>query len=531
MVCLQHHRRQEAVRSRGGAGPLAIRKLSSDPERFAILKELYAGRKGIKDATLRREVEVLYLTHLPNQVSPEKLARLTEVEKRVEEAFNDYRAVVDGRKLSPVDVDHLLADSTDSKQLEKVWKARHAVGPLIEKDYRELVKLRNEIARELGYKDALGLSAVVSELDLAMLDRFYDEVTRATDKAFKKLKEEYIDPRLAKRYGIAVSELRPWHYQNAYFQEAPTAIFGKVDLDALYAKTDSKKVIDQTIAFYRSIGVDITGIIKNSSLYPAPGKNPHAVAWFMDPEKAGSAVLIMNLPKEPKPPKASEASTLVHELGHDINYEAILENPAIPYLLRDPTMLTEAFAMLMENQTQTAEWFERLGVAPEKAAEAANAVAMIDYVDQLIFLRWSGTIYCFERKIYADPDADIGALWWECKARNQMQDRPEGWVNPDALAKYHIPIVEPLYYSNYAIGRVANVQFAHLFAKRVGGASAGGSFYGKRDLGDWLMKDFLAQGELYRWDEFLEQQAGEPLSVKAWTKKYIGSEAEKGLYK
>ena len=168
----------------------------------------------------------------------------------------------------------------------------------------------------------------------------------------------------------------------------------------------------------------------------------------------------MNLPKEPKPPKASEASTLVHELAHDINYEAILENPAIPYLLRDPTMLTEAFAMLMENQTQTADWFERLGVAPEKAAEAANAVAMIDYVDQLIFLRWSGTIYCFERKIYDDPDADIGDLWWECKARNQLQARPEGWVNPDALAKYHIPIVEPLYYSNYAIGRVANVQFA-----------------------------------------------------------------------
>ena len=36
------------------------------------------------------------------------------------------------------------------------------------------------------------------------------------------------------------------------------------------------------------------------------------------------------------------------------------------------------------------------------------------------------------------------------------------------MAKYHIPNVSPLYYSNYAIGQVANVQFAELLAKRIG---------------------------------------------------------------
>ncbi len=510
---------------------LAIRKLDSDPARFALLKNLYAKRSEIADPIVRRQVEILYLGHLPNQVSQEKLAKLTELEKRIEETFNDYRPEVDGKKLSPVDVAHILADSTDNKQLEKVWKAQYRVAPLVENDYRELVKLRNEIARDLGYKNALELSAVVSEFDLDMLDRFYDDVQRASEKSFKKLKEEYIDPRLAKRYGIATAELRPWHYQNAFFQEAPTAIFGSVDLDALYSKTDSPKVVNQTIDFYRSIGVDITGIVKNSSLYPAPGKNPHAVAWFMSPEKAGSAVLIMNLPKPPKPPKASEASTLVHELAHDINYEAILGNSELPYLLREPTMLTEAFAMLMEGQTQTADWFTRLGVAQATATEAANAVAQIDYVDQLVFLRWAGTIYCFEKEFYSNPDRDIGGLWWECKARNQLEHRPENWDNPDALAKYHIPNVSPLYYSNYAIGRIANVQFEQLFDRRIGGTTKSGSFYNKRELGDWLMKDFLAQGERYRWDEFVKMVAGEPLSVKPWTKKYIGSEAEKRLYR
>ena len=228
---------------------LAIRKLSSDPERFAMLKELYSDRKEIKDATLRREVEVLYLTHLPNQVSAgeaREADRGREARRgglqRLPRRGRRQEALARGRGAPACG---LHRQRTAREGLEG---AACAWARCIEKDYRDLVKLRNEIARDLGYKNALELSAVVSELDLAMLDRFYDEVTRATDKAFKKLKEEYIDPRLAKRYGIAIAELRPWHYQNAFFQEAPTAIFGKVDLDALYAKTDSKKVIDQTIA-------------------------------------------------------------------------------------------------------------------------------------------------------------------------------------------------------------------------------------------------------------------------------------------
>lgn len=508
---------------------LAIRKLNSDRERFAKLKPLYADRDRLDDRLLKRQVGVLYLAHLPNQVVPEKLRRLTELERRMEETFNDYRAKLHGKDLSPVERDHLISDSTDSAVLEEVWKSQQRVGRLLEKDYRELVRLRNEIARDLGYRDALELEAVTAETDLELLDRFYEDVSKATDAPFRQLKEKAIDPRLAKRYGIAVSEMRPWHYQNAFFQEAPPAIFGSVNLDELYAHIDSKKLVKIVEDLYASMGVDIAGILKRSSLYPAPGKNPHAVAWFLNPDERDSSVLIMNLPAPPIPPKAGEASTLVHELGHDINYEAILSNAALPYLLRDPTMLTEAFAMLMEGQTQTAGWFERLGASREKAAQAAESVELLQYADEIIFLRWSAAIYCFEREIYRNPEADIGDAWWSCRERYQLLSRPEGWCEPDALAKYHIALVPPLYYSNYAIGRVANVQFDELFRKRA--AAASGDFYGKKNLGHWLMDDFLAQGLLYRWDDYLKRTTGSPLSVKAWKRRYIGSEAEKKLEK
>lgn len=514
---------------REAAAELAIKKLNSDKGRFAKLKNLFKNRNQISDDIVRREIEVLYLTHLPNQVSEEMLRKTTELDKRLRETFNDYRPEVDGKKLGPDEVERIMTDSTDGALLEKVWKAEHKKGPLLEKDYRETVKLRNQIARDLGYENTLALAAEVGELDLKAVDKFYEDVRRITDKPFRELKENFIDPRLATRYGISVKDLKPWHYQNMFFQEAPNAIFGKVDLDDFYKNFDSNKAVNLAIDFYASFGVDINPIIKNSSLFPKPGKNPHAVAWFLNPNKPNSSVLIMNLPKPPAPPKASDVSTLIHELSHDINYEAILRNKALPYLLREPTMLTEAVAMLFEKQTQTMDWFRRLGVPEEKAREAVETVQLIDYVDQLVFLRWSAAIYCFEKGIYTNPDRDIGGLWWECRGRDQLLQRPEGWTSPDALVKYHITNASPLYYTSYAIGRVANVQFADIIAKRIHQDVRGASYFGMKDLGAWLMNDFLAQGERYRWDDFIKLSTGRPLSLDAWKAFYIDSDLKSRL--
>ncbi len=510
---------------------LKMRTLDSDADRFAKLKELYRHRKKFQNDILRRQVELLYLRHLPNQIAPDKLKRLVELEKRLGETTNDYQPMIDGKKVSTVDVSQVLAKSTDSAELEKNWKAQKASGGILEKDFRELVALRNEIARDLGYANALELAAVTQQMDMKVLERFYRDVKRATEKPFKKLKGEYIDPRLAKRYGIGVSELKPWHYQNAFFQVAPNAIFGQVDLDAFYDTKDASDVIGLTEKLYGSMGVDVRPIIERSSLFPKPGKNPHAFAEYLDPNKPNSSVLLMNLPRSPQNPTADNAATLAHELGHDINYEAVIGNAQLPYLLRDPTMLTEAFAMLMERQTKTADWFARLGVDAETARAAAEGVEMIEYVDQLIFLRWASTIFCFEKNFYENPDQDIGDLWWQCKETHQLLARPEGWENPDALAKYHIPNVPPLYYANYAIGQVANVQFAELFAKRIGASKPQGlSYFDQKTLGDWLMTDFLAQGERYPWDAFLKQSTGKPLSVAAWKRYYVDSDIPKRLF-
>ncbi|MBI4126987.1 MAG: M2 family metallopeptidase [Deltaproteobacteria bacterium] len=515
---------------RQGEIELAMRTLDSDPNRFAVLKKLHADCNSIKDATVRRQVELLYLSHLGNQVTPEKLARLTDTERKVEEGFNDYRAEVDGKRLSPVEVDHILRDSQDSKELEKVWKAHASVGKVLEKDFREMVTTRNDIARDLGFHNYIELMAVTNEIDLAWLRRFYKDLTHITDKPFRELKEQFIDPQLAAHYGIAVAALQPWHYQNPFFQEAPLAIFEQADLDALYAKIDANEAIELTVSFYKSFGIDIAPIVKRSSLFPAEGKDPHASAWYLNRDHPHSSVLVMNLPNPPEAVKANDVATLVHELSHDIHFEATLANQRLPYLLKSVGMLTEAVAMLFENQAQTRDWFVRLGVKPDKAQHIAEAVELIDYVDQLVFARWTATMFCFEDRFYADPNQDIGDLWWSCREKFQFVKRPRDWKNPDALAKAHIPTVSPLYYSHYAIGRIVNAQFVKLLAEKIGVHPRGASYFGHKELGAWLMSDFLATGDLERWNEFIQRTTGKPLSMDAWEKFYLDAGLEKRLF-
>src|SRR6185436_16347373 len=121
----------------------------ADTKRFADLKKLKQGK--IKDPLLRRQIDVLYLQYLEKQVEPELLQRITAKANAIEKAFNVFRAKLDGRELTDSQVRQELKNSKDSARRRAVWEASKAVGAVVEKDLLELVNLRNEAARHLGF--------------------------------------------------------------------------------------------------------------------------------------------------------------------------------------------------------------------------------------------------------------------------------------------------------------------------------------------------------------------------------------------
>src|SRR5262249_21395082 len=140
-----------------------------------------------------------------------------------------------------------------------------AVGAQVAPDLIALVKLRNEAARKLGFLDFHVLQLVLAEQDQTSVTRLFDELDDLTREPFRQVKAE-IDAALAARYGITAAELRPWHYEDPFFQEAPAT--SGVDLDQPWKGQDLLKLCRD---FYASIGLPIDDVIAKSDLYERKG--------------------------------------------------------------------------------------------------------------------------------------------------------------------------------------------------------------------------------------------------------------------
>src|SRR4029079_4065758 len=121
----------------------------ANPKRFGVLRDLH--NRTIQDPLLKRQIHVLYLMYLEKQVDPQLLKQMTAKANAVEQAFNVYRAKVDGKEMTDSEVRKVLKTSTDKDRRKAVWEASKGVGSVVEKDLKELVKLRNEAAKKLGF--------------------------------------------------------------------------------------------------------------------------------------------------------------------------------------------------------------------------------------------------------------------------------------------------------------------------------------------------------------------------------------------
>ena len=307
----------------------------------------------------------------------------------------------------------VLKESRKPAERKEVWEGSKGVGPLVEADLKALVKLRNEAAHKLGFADYHKLQLHLNEQTQDQVLKLFDELDQLTREPFARLKRE-IDARLAEQSGVLIDELRPWHYQDPFFQEAP-AIFA-ADFDSVYARTDILKLCRD---FYAGIGLPIDDVIKRSDLYEKPGKSPHA--FCTDIDRAGDVRVLANIV-----PNEYWMGTMLHELGHSV-YSSKNIPASVPYVLRTEAhiLTTEGIAMLFERFSKDADWLQAMGV-PVTDPAAFDKAGADARAKLLVFSRWAQVMFRFEKDLYADPDQDLNSLWWDLVERYQLVHRPDG---------------------------------------------------------------------------------------------------------
>lgn len=484
----------------------------SDAEQFKELTELHAQRDKLGDAQLARQIEVLYLQYLSKQVDPALLKQIVEKSNAVEQAFNVFRPKVAGKEQTDNEVRQVLIASNDPARRRAFWEASKDVGAVVEADLKDLVRLRNEAARKLGFKDFHVMQLALAEQDQQQVLKLFDELDELTREPFEQAKKE-IDQRLAANYGIEIDELRPWHYHDPFFQEAP-AVF-KSDLDAAYKDAD---LVELTRKFYEGIGLPIDDVLARSDLFEKEGKNPHAFCTDIDRE--GDVRVLCNIV-----PNEKWMGTMLHELGHAV-YSSKYIPRELPYTLRSDAhiLCTEGVAMMFERFSKSADWLAAMGIKVDDPTDFNETGARMRRNQLLIFSRWCQVMFRFEKALYEDPDQDLNKLWWDLVERYQGLKRPEGRNEPDYASKIHI-VSAPAYYHNYMMGQLfASQVHAAICRDVLKGASPQDAIYvGNKQVGDFMRQRVFAPGRTLPWNELTRHATGEALNPKAFADDFRGA--------
>ena len=139
-----------------------------------------------------------------NRSDPDLLKKITSKANAVEQQFNNYRAKVDGKEMTDSEVRNVLKNSTDSEVRRKVWDASKGVGATVEGDLKDLVLLRNDAAKKLGFANFHAMTLTLNEQDGGELIKLFDDLNTLTKEPFTKAKAD-IDARLSKKSGVGAA--------------------------------------------------------------------------------------------------------------------------------------------------------------------------------------------------------------------------------------------------------------------------------------------------------------------------------------
>jgi peptidyl-dipeptidase A len=353
----------------------------------------------------------------------------------------------------------------------------------------------------------------LDELDEDGVFSILDSVIEGSQGPWEAYKRE-LDRRQAERFGIGVDELRPWHYADPFFQEAPAA---GVDLDRWF---EGRQIEELMTRYFDDVGFDVRPVLARSDLYEREGKCQHA--FCSDIDRAGDIRVLANLQ-----PTEYWVSTMLHELGHAVYDQGI--DPALPFFVRTAahTIVTEASAMLFGRLSRSGSWLTRYVGMPDAEARAADeALGEGRRAQHLHLARWVPVMAWFERELYRDPEQDLNRVWWDLVERFQSLTRPE---NRDAdggyadwAAKIHFSVA-PVYYQNYLLGEMTASQLQARLFELLGGGDVWDRYVAAPEVAGFLNERVYRLGRSADWQGAIAHATGRPLDAVPFLAELAGS--------
>lgn len=477
-----------------------LKLLFSDPKVYHNLQE-WDRDSTLQDPLLKRQLNVLLRSFKQNQAPQALLEEIAKKEAAFSVSYASFRATLHGKPVTENDIKDILKKETNVGNRQKAWEASKQIGEVAAPQILELVRLRNRLAKHLGYHDFFQMQLDLQEVDRTWLLQTFDDLDRKSASLYDTVIQE-IQTALSQRFHVAKKELGPWSFSEPFSQEDP---LDSEELDTLVANLD---IVTACRLFYEKMGMDVAPILQRSDMFEREGKCQHAFCMHVD--RRGDIRTLNNVKSSMR-----WLETVLHELGHAV-YDLYID-PALPWILREPPHMipTEAMALLAGRQAFRKESLKTLlGDAPEKLLAKAERSLMRR---QLIFSRWVFVMTFFESELYRNPDQDLSALWWSLVEKYQKIPRPANRESQcDWATKYHMGLA-PVYYFSYLLGETFASAIQEAFQRECGPVP-----FASPATGRFLRDRLFAPGDRMSWDALVQFVTGERLNPEAWVNEFKG---------
>jgi peptidyl-dipeptidase A len=357
----------------------------SNKETYEKIKNLRQNAVGL-DPVNARAAERMEQEHAKNQLPEDLQKKMIEMSSEIEMIFQNYRPKLDGKEYTNNDLLEMIAAENDSARRHEIWKALKQVGGEVHEKIAALARVRNEAARQLGYKNYWEMQVILQDYVPEELLAIFESLEKTTRPLFKNMKEK-LDSELSARFNVPVSQLKPWHYDNPFFQQAPPS--KTIDPNVFYKDKTKEEIVEIALRYYKKIGLPYEKVVAKSDMYEREGKNQHAFSIDMD--TLGDARNLCNVK-----PTAEWMDTVLHEGGHGVY--SLGHDRSLPFILRDSAHIftTEGVAMFFGAKARDPQWMIAFaGADPQKARSAATALREQRIREQLIFCRWTAVMLNF----------------------------------------------------------------------------------------------------------------------------------------
>lgn len=500
----------------------AMAKYTGSKENVDKATAFLKWEKDLTPLQVKQLRKVLYLAAGNPESAEETVKALIKAGTAQTENLYGYKFMIDGKEVTPNDIDSILAEAKDTVMRRKAWEASKAIGAALKPGLMNLRDLRNKVVQGLGYPDYFTYQVsdygMTNDEMMDMLKKFNKEL----NPLYREL-HTYMRYELAKKYGVKeVPDYIPAHWlSNRWGQDWSEMVTVEgLNLDSALKLKDAEWVAKQGEKFYVSLGFPELPktFWEKSSLYPVTKdagfkKNTHASAWHMNLENDVRCLMSIT-------PNAQWYETVHHEYGH-IYYYLSYSNPEVPYLLREGANRAyhEALGSMMGLAAMQKPFAAGLGLVDANTPVDQTRQLLKDALNYIVFIPWSaGTMSVFEDELYAKnlPSDQWNKRWWEIVKEYQgivpPTDRGEDYC--DAATKTHIND-DPAQYYDYALSFILLFQVHDYISKNILKQDPHETnYFGNKEVGKFIA-DIMHPGSSADWRKLLKDKTGEDLSARA----------------